>query len=246
MKSLVFVACSLLAAATFAIKKAPVDKATLQERQLRMMKATGGMAEKPGVGKIVVINAQSKVGKDVINAVIEKLKFQTRFNIEIQDGKYAMYTRPEGASAAVVLADEPGLPLSVVAVENLWGLVNVAKLGEKNTDARFTKEFIRVTTIAFGASLSRFKGSPLSSVSSAEMLDNYPTDNYTYDCQQAIVKNLTSLGMAPKIRTSYKKACEEGWASQPTNEFQKAIWDKVRAMPSAPITIKPETKKVKE
>ena len=30
------------------------------------------------------------------------------------------------------------------------------------------------------------------------------------------------------------------------NEYQKAIWDKVHAMPTAPIKIKPETKKVKE
>lgn len=244
MKRICIICCSLLVAVAYAQKK-PVDKATLEKRQLMMMKATGGMAEKPGVGKIVVLNAQSKVSNEVIEAVIEKLRFQTKFTIEVQTGKYAMYTRPEGASAAIVLADEPALPLSVVAVENLWGLLNVGKLGTENVDLRFTKEFIRVTTIAFGASLSRFKGSPLSSVSSAAMLDDYPTDNYTYDCQQAIVKNLMNLGMMPRIRTSYKKACEQGWAAQPTNEFQKAIWDKVHALPTAPIKIKPESKKMK-
>ena len=221
-------------------------KPSLEERQKRMMIATGGMAEKPGVGKIVVVNSQDVISKDVINSVVNKLAFQTKFNVEVLDGNYMMYNKPEGASAAIVLAKDDNLPLSVVTVENLWGLLNVAKLGNDNKDTRFTKEFIRVTTIAFGASLSRFNGSPLSSATSAAMLDKYPTENYTYDCQQAIVKNLTNLGMSPKIRTSYKKACIEGWASSPTNEYQKASWDKVHAMPTAPIKILPETKKVKD
>ena len=30
-------------------------------------------------------------------------------------------------------------------------------------------------------------------------------------------------------RASYKVACEEGWAPAPTNDFQKAIWEKVKA-----------------
>jgi hypothetical protein len=221
-------------------------KPTVKERQKRMMIATGGMAEKPGIGKIVVVNAQNKISKEVINSVVDKLIFQTKFNVEVISGNYMMYVKPDEASAAIVLAEDDKLPLSVIAVENLWGLLNVAKLGDKNIDARFTKEFIRVTTIAFGASLSRFNGSPLSSVTNASMLDRYPTDNYTFDCQQAIVKNLCNLGMSPIIRTSYKKACQEGWAPAPTNEYQKAVWDKVHAMPTAPIKIKPESKKVKE
>ena len=244
MKAGILAMCALCAiGATFANGN---DDAKKAERRHRMLVATGGMAEKPGIGKIVVVNAQTKVSKSAIQSIVDKLVQQTKFNVEIVDGKYAMYVRPEGAAAAVVLADEPSLPLSVVAVENLWGLVNVSKLGDNKTESRFAKEFIRVTTLAFGSALSRFTGSPLSSAVNAEMLDRYPTENYTYDCQQAILKNLCNLGMAPRLRTSYKKACEEGWATAPTNEFQKAIWDKVHAMPTEPIKIKPETKKVKE
>ena len=244
MRLKILIACTICA--TIAFANATDEQAKKAIRWERMMKATGGMAEKPGVGKIVVVDAQKKATKEVINEVVKKLAHQTKFNIEVIDGRNEMYTRPEGTSAAIVLVDDANLPLSVVAVENLWGLLNVAKLGEEKFDSRFTKEFIRVTTLAFGGALSRFKGSPLSSVSDAKMLDRYPTENYTYDCQQAIVNNLNNLGMSPRIRTSYKKACEEGWASAPTNEYQKVIWDKVHAMPTAPIKIKPETKKVKE
>ena len=54
---------------------------------------------------------------------------------------------------------------------------------------------------------------------------------------------LLSLGVKPYRLTTYRKACEEGWANPPTNDVQKAIWDKVHAMPTEPIKIKPETKK---
>ena len=50
-------------------------------------------------------------------------------------------------------------------------------------------------------------------------------------------------GIVPGKRAVYRKACEEGWAPAPTNDVQKAIWDKVHEMPTEPIKIKPETKK---
>ena len=38
-----------------------------------------------------------------------------------------------------------------------------------------------------------------------------------------------SHGLASAKRVAYKKACQEGWAPAPTNDIQKAIWDKVMA-----------------
>ena len=45
-----------------------------------------------------------------------------------------------------------------------------------------------------------------------------------------------------KIRmVTYKRACEEGWAPAPTNDIQKAIWERAKADkergPSNPIEI---------
>ena len=45
--------------------------------------------------------------------------------------------------------------------------------------------------------------------------------------------------IAPVRRTTYKVACEEGWAPAPTNDFQRAIFDAARtnqpATASAPV-----------
>ena len=249
MKKLSIIAVSVICAiATMADSKASdkADKeAKLAARKERMMQATGGLVEKPGVGKIAVVNAQHKVSEDAITNIVAKLVFQTHFNVELVRGDFPMYTPPPGFRAAVVIGADENLPLSLVASENLWGFVNVAKIGDKNVESRFTKEFIRVTTLAFGASLSQFVGSPLCSTDGVNMLDKHVTENYTFDCQQMILKNLSNLGMRPSTKTTYKKACQEGWAPQPTNQYQKVIWDQVHAIPDRPITIEFDPKKDK-
>ena len=53
--------------------------------------------------------------------------------------------------------------------------------------------------------------------------------------------------MSPAIVSTYLKACEEGWAPTPTNEYQKAIWEQVKADkergPTNPIKIPMPKKK---
>ena len=60
-------------------------------------------------------------------------------------------------------------------------------------------------------------------------------------------KYLASAGVTPLRKTIYRKACQEGWAPAPTNEYQKAIWDKVRSEkergPTNPIEIPMPKKK---
>ena len=66
------------------------------------------------------------------------------------------------------------------------------------------------------------------------------------DIIQRFKEYMEAFCVSPAEYVPYRKAVIEGWASSPTNEYQKAVWDKVHAMPTAPIKIKPETKKVRE
>ena len=47
-------------------------------------------------------------------------------------------------------------------------------------------------------------------------------------------------GVTPARKGTYESACQQGWAPAPTNEAQKAIWDKVHAIPDQPLKIKYE------
>ena len=63
----------------------------------------------------------------------------------------------------------------------------------------------------------------------------------------AVLTAAKARAITPVPRTTYRRACYEGWAPAPTNEFQKAIWEKVKADrergPTTPITIPPPTQK---
>ena len=54
---------------------------------------------------------------------------------------------------------------------------------------------------------------------------------------------LKNLGVTPAYQRTYKQACIEGWAPNPTNEYQKAIWDRVHAAPKNPMKIEFDPKK---
>ena len=56
-------------------------------------------------------------------------------------------------------------------------------------------------------------------------------------------RRLKALGITKKISATYLDACEQGWAPAPTNEYQKAIWDKVHAAPKNPMKIEFDPKK---
>ena len=53
-----------------------------------------------------------------------------------------------------------------------------------------------------------------------------------------MTKNLRLRGVTEFKTTSYLVACREGWAPAPTNDIQKAIWEKVHAPPQKPMKIK--------
>ena len=69
-------------------------------------------------------------------------------------------------------------------------------------------------------------------------LDLIQEDSYGVEAIMTLEKTLPYYGVMPWKVATYKKACREGWAPAPTNEYQQAIWDKVHAIPTDPIKIK--------
>lgn len=68
-----------------------------------------------------------------------------------------------------------------------------------------------------------------------------------FDKFAAFAKHLSDFGVKPRKMATYKRACQEGWAPAPTNDIQKAIWEKAKADkergPVNPIKIPPPNKK---
>lgn len=216
------------------------DEAKAAKKE-KMLQATGGILDVAAKGKVVIINAQERIPTTVVADSVKSLAAELKMNVELAEGSsYEMYKCPDGSLGAIVIADRDDLPMSVVAAECTWGILNVAKLDAEGMKAirRFKREFARVVCFTFGQSNSQFKGSPLATVKKASDLDTIVVDQMTFDAQMMVLKTLSNLGMTQYRKTSYKKAVQEGWAPAPTNEYQQVIWDSYHAKPTEPMKIK--------
>lgn len=214
----------------------------------------GGIVEFAGKGKIAILNAQESLSEDVIAAnLVDLKKVANGVVVEVARVPFTLSVAKKGretvgAAAAVYVIDDPTLPMSLVALEEQWGFVNVAALREGDPDAaklasRFRKEFIRITSVVFSGARSQFKTSPLQACSSAKALDRIVGDNYGMDTMTSLMNYLPEIGVRPVTRMLYRTACQRGIAPAPTNDVQKAIWEEFKAKPTEPMRIKFDPKK---
>ena len=239
----------LLIAATIAVPQAFAEtgkgKATLtkEERNRLRLEKTGGIITRIGEGKAVVVNCQTKFPQTTLSSAMQQFKEILKVEIEIRDGKWSFGDKiPSDSNIALYVIDDPGLPMSLVATEAKWGVANVSQISDEPS---FKKQVSRIAIATFGAGVSQYKISPMQPVFSVHDLSRLMGCTLTVDSTLAIKANLEKLGMTQTKMTTYRKACEEGWAPQPTNEYQKAIWDKVHAIPDKPLTIEYDPKKDK-
>ena len=219
--------------------KSPQENAARAEAILRK---TGGFISRKSDGKILFINCQSRISEEELNKRVDRIRFVLKYPCEVIKGTWKLGDyKPKDAKIAIYLVDDEKLPMSLVAVESGWGVINTATLTEKNN--RFSKQLTRVFCLTAGGADSPVKTSPMQTVLKSEDLDKLLTDGFTFDMASSINENLQALGMHPERKVPYIKAVKEGWAPAPTNDIQKAIWDKVHAAPKNPIKIEFDPKK---
>ncbi len=227
-----------------------LDRARLEER---MEARTGGKIVVPNSlkGKIVYVNAQARAPRSWLEQNAETFSQTTKFAIEVAEGKFEFPKPTIQGEASLFVVDDENLPPLLSAPESRWAMVNVAPLakgrGEKEQffAARVQKELTRGFCLLAGAQNSGYPDALVGCITKAEDLDHFADCRLPIDVMNRFAPYLKGYGIAPKVYSTYKKACEEGWAPAPTNDVQKAIWDKIHALPTEPIKIKPETKKIK-
>ena len=232
-----------------------LNKAEMHERFLRR---TGGRVEKPGSrqGVIFFADTQNRINATNINSVARFLANCTGFDVRYattEAGAPMEVKERIKASLVVIVVDDADTPALLVAPEDGWAMVNVAKTCKGlNTDAarakfhaeRTRKELLRAYSLLCGGGGSQFPGNAMN-CAKQEDIDTCEFQ-IPYDLASMHKRYLAEIGITPVVTAPYSKACREGWAPAPTNDYQKAIWEKVHEMPTEPIKIKPEAKKVKE
>ena len=193
--------------------------------------------------KVYFINAQSRASGEIIEAARKVYEESIRTPIDITSGTFDFRQPKIEGELSLYIIDAEDMPMSLVAPEGRWAFVNVAPLakgrGEKPQffEARVRKEIARVAGILFGGIGSNYRGNLMSLATSPDDLDKRDSDKIPADVMIRSSGFLQGLGVRPFRHTTYRKAVQEGWAPQPTNEVQQAIWDEVRALPAKPLKI---------
>ena len=245
---------------------APPHKVAITPEEMAAQKEAkiakfGGRVEKPGAmqGRIMILDAQKAIGpKDIETALDAFGPSLRKFDVVVRRVApgldFAAMKRSNGATIAVILVDDDVTPSLLVAPDDQWAAMNVRRFGknlltpaarEKFFASRCRKGLIRAFAAAAGGLGSTFPDNVMD-VASVEELD-LCEEFLPYDKFAVIKHCFKQVGLKPRHIVSYAKACREGWAPAPTNDVQRAIWEKAKADkergPSNPIKIDPPGRK---
>ena len=230
------------------VKTPDTTRKDMEAKRNSFVERTGGLVVKPGShkGRVVLINKQKRVSEAEIKPVLGALFRDTRFNFELTVDSSA-----EGGVVVEIIDDEtkPGF---LVAPEDYWASVNVAKLGKglatedgvrKFLPSRLRKELMRAVAFACGCGASAYPGNLFDLTTTADL--DFRLERYPVDVIKNVGRKLVSRGLAPTVVAPYNRAVHEGWAPAPTNDIQRAVYERVtkgmKEKPTKGIKITPET-----
>ena len=210
------------------------------------MKHLGGYLIQPGSqkGHIAFFNAQKRVDAEVFEGIVQRMHslmhlaakvYPQKQNVTL--GNAAGLIEDVNAQAAVFLVDNPEWPALLTGPEQKWAIVNVAALAVDKPNAdklrlRTVKELWRGVAYACGAGVSTTPHCVMNTCYSLSDLDAFDSDMISMEPFMSMRDCFPKMGISPYRRVTYKMAVKEGWAPAPTNDYQKAIWDKVKAAAS--------------
>ena len=205
-------------------------------------------------GRIVLVNAQKTVATTSMAETVSMLVKFNRVNIGMMETGDSLTLENADATlkatkgnAAIFIVDNPAYPISLVAVESKWAFLNIAPLKSGGQDAatvcgRVNKELWRVFVMLFGGSDTEMPHCLMRPAFSAEQLDELKTNTISPEPLDKMAKHMKAMGVHQWVEVTYKEACRQGWAPLPTNDTQKAIWDKVHQLPTNPLPLVKPTK----
>ena len=197
-------------------------------------------------GVVSLVNAQTRVPINEVKEPISWLRETMKVRIAVADGKFDIANVEKRGNVSIFIIDDKALPPTLLAPEQLWAVVNVAWIqSEKRqfTKARLGKQIVRVFSQLCGGASSNYDNPIVSHVAKATDLDDITDFRLPIDLIKRCTKYLQKCGVTQSRKSTYRQACEEGWAPPPTNDVQRAIWEETHAIPKAPMKIEFDPKK---
>lgn len=163
-----------------------------------------------GKGKVAFVNT-CEAPTDALDASLKKLGEILMINLVIQKGEWTLADAQKnfdaaGANTAIFIVKDKTLPMSLIAMESKWGVVNAEGLDATS----ISKEALRVATVLLGGASSRYTASTMRGVFSKEDLQKKAGEIVTFDSIMSIVNYLPSLGIEQFQMMTKGDAIESG------------------------------------
>lgn len=187
-------------------------------------------------GKVSIVNRQTRLPQEDCAEIAALLAGRTQCNIVADDGR--------DAAVRLFVVDDPGGPVMLLAPEDRWGRLNVSgmvddlpgrKAKERFFRPRARKMVIKAMSLLMGGGASQFPGNVMNAATVREL--DMLSENVPVDMVEHYQAYLAKLGVTKMEKTTYLRACREGWAPAPTNDVQRAIWERVHSVPKNPMRI---------
>lgn len=213
-----------------------------QQKAARLAQLGGYVTQKLPSTVIRFANAQKVVPSAKMEEMTTMFGKTFGINVELRDvtpEKCAFATAAKTLSVsntafAVAIVDDPSLPTLTAAPESRWSVVNVRPLmADSPTDEllgkRVKKEMWRGMAYACGVGITLAQPCVLDCVHSLAELDRTQAAVAGPDTLRKLFFAAKKLGVTQERRVTYRMACQEGWAPAPTNDAQKAVWERAKA-----------------
>ena len=208
---------------------------------------TGGMVREANTGpSILVLDLQGRVlPQGVLQQLTREMEDGLRLPLTFATKKPAPLEKTldgvfvdKSVAFVVAVVSEPGKPSLLVAPESRWVAVNVAQLKAGTADGdtlilRVRKELWRALGYLMGAGNSITEHCLLKPVFDLDGLDAIKMQVLSPEPMNQMHQSASALGVRSIRVATYRTACLQGWAPTPTNDYQRAIWDEIKAKAEA-------------
>ena len=240
-------------------KKIDKKKQTRAEIENRpaVLKKTGGFIDVEAVGiSVIVVDTREKPGV-AADRFAEVFGNLSKTNVKIDKSKLGGSEKPytkalsalkvNKASFALLITEGCECPGLCVMPEDRIAIINASRyLGGNDPlapETRLIKELWRSLGFVSGIGYAPYTNDVLQPVYNLKELDALVYQVMQPMNFQKMYAQMAKFGVKRARHIPYSLAVREGWAPQPTNEYQKAIWDKLHAAPKNPMKIQYDPKK---
>ena len=192
-------------------------------------------------GAVAIVNVAKAAEDAALNELTKTFGDNIHIAFKIEDGVFDLAKPVIRENATLFVVDDPALPMSLVAPEARWAVVNVAPLKTEKKpyyDARVRKMLARGMLNLLGVANTRIPNGITSCVTKPEDLDEVVYNELPFEPMMNMKDYFVRYGIVPYKLSTYLEACEQGWAHSPTNKWQQKIWKRTHSVPSNPMTIK--------